>query len=142
MPEPGGTYRWVWRNDRDGSELGMSGVYHELLRSIAANAVCATLAVVIRLPPTCAGATRAISHAATQNLQDRIKRAVDAAILPVMAKYHIPGIAVGVTFKGKPYVFSYGVASTETHQRVTHDTLFEIGSVTKTFTATLATMRN
>jgi beta-lactamase class C len=55
-----------------------------------------------------------------------------------MAKYSIPGMAVGITVGGKPYVFSYGVASTETRQPVTRDTLFEIGSLTKTFTATLA----
>ncbi len=71
-------------------------------------------------------------------LADRIKNAVDAAIRPVMAKDRIPGMAVGITVAGKTYVFSYGVASTETGQPVTRDTLFEIGSVTKTFTATLA----
>jgi beta-lactamase class C len=56
----------------------------------------------------------------------------------VIAKYSIPGVAVGITVAGKPYVFCYGVASTLTRQPVTRDTLFEIGSVTKTFTATLA----
>jgi beta-lactamase class C len=82
-------------------------------------------------------ATTAVGHAA-DDLQHRIKSAVDLAIRPVMAKYSIPGVAVGITVAGKPYVFSYGVASTETRQPVTRDTLFEIGSVTKTFTATLA----
>jgi beta-lactamase class C len=84
---------------------------------------------------TCA--TTAVCHAA-DDLQHRIKSAVDTAIRPVMAKYRIPGVAVGITVAGKPYVFSYGVASTETRKPVTRDTLFEIGSVTKTFTATLA----
>ena len=63
---------------------------------------------------------------------------MDAAIQPVMAKYSIPGMAVGVTIAGKPYVFCYGVASRQTGRPVTPGTLFEIGSVTKTFTATLA----
>src|SRR5712671_1976153 len=75
---------------------------------------------------------------AADDLRLRIKSAVDMAIRPVMAKYSIPGVAVGITVAGKHYVFSYGVASTETRQPVTRDTLFEIGSVTKTFTATLA----
>jgi beta-lactamase class C len=79
----------------------------------------------------------AVSRAAG-DLQQRIKSAVDTAIRPTMAKYSIPGVAVGITAAGKAYFFSYGVASTETHRPVTRDTLFEIGSITKTFTATLA----
>ncbi len=63
---------------------------------------------------------------------------MDAAIRSVMAKDRIPGMAVGITVAGKTYVFSYGVASMETGQPVTRNTLFEIGSITKTFTATLA----
>jgi beta-lactamase class C len=55
-----------------------------------------------------------------------------------MAKYEVPGMAVGVTVAGKSYVFTYGVASTNTRQPVTRETLFEIGSISKTFTATLA----
>jgi beta-lactamase class C len=82
-------------------------------------------------------ATIAISHTADEP-QNRIETAVDMAIPPVMAKYNIPGMAVGIIVAGKPAVFSYGLASTETRQPVTHDTLFELGSITKTFTATLA----
>lgn len=82
-------------------------------------------------------ATTAVGHAA-DDLEHRINSAVDMAIQPVMANYKIPGVAVGVIVAGKPYVFSYGVASTETRRPVTRETLFEIGSITKTFTATLA----
>jgi beta-lactamase class C len=78
-----------------------------------------------------------ISRAA-DDAQERIKPAVDAAIQPVMAKYHIAGMAVGVISEGKPYVFNYGVASRESGQPVTRNTLFELGSVSKTLTATLA----
>ena len=82
-------------------------------------------------------ATVAMGHAA-DDLQHRIQAEVDAAIRPVMEKYDIPGVAVGITVAGETYVFCYGVASTESRQPVTRDTLFEIGSVTKTLTATLA----
>ncbi len=82
-------------------------------------------------------ATVAMGHAA-DDLQHRIQAEVDAAIRPVMEKYDIPGVAVGITVAGETYVFCYGVASTESRQPVTRNTLFEIGSVTKTLTATLA----
>jgi beta-lactamase class C len=55
-----------------------------------------------------------------------------------MEKYSIPGMAVGLIFGGNLYVLNYGVASKETRKPVTHDTLFELGSISKTFTATLA----
>jgi beta-lactamase class C len=78
-----------------------------------------------------------VSHAA-DDAQNQIKTTVDAAIQPLMAKYRIAGMAVGVIVEGKPYVLDYGVASTQTGKPVTHDTLFELGSISKTFTATLA----
>lgn len=57
---------------------------------------------------------------------------------PLMKEYAIPGLAVGVITPNGEQVFTFGVASRETRQPVTADTLFEIGSVSKTFTATLA----
>jgi beta-lactamase class C len=69
---------------------------------------------------------------------DSVRKIVDATIPPLMAKDGIPGMAVGVTVAGKSYVFNYGVASKKPRTAVTDDTLFEIGSFSKTFTATLA----
>lgn len=63
---------------------------------------------------------------------------VGAAIRPAMLKYNIPGMAVGVTDGGRSLVINYGIASTKTGRPVTDDTLFELGSVSKTLTATLA----
>jgi len=81
-------------------------------------------------------ATSAVSHASTA--PDTIRQTVDNAIQPVMEKYRVPGMAVGIIADGTSYVFNYGVASTETGKAVSRDTLFELGSVSKTFTATLA----
>ncbi len=70
----------------------------------------------------------------------RVKAVVDAAVGPVMSKDAIPGMSVGLVIDGKPYVLNYGVASIETNAPVTNDTLFELGSISKTFTATLASL--
>jgi beta-lactamase class C len=70
--------------------------------------------------------------------QGELDRIVDEAIKPVMEEHDIPGMAVAVTVEGKRHFFNYGVASKESGQKVGEDTLFEIGSIGKTFTATLA----
>ncbi|WP_342214960.1 class C beta-lactamase [Pseudomonas sp. TH41] len=69
---------------------------------------------------------------------EQVEAAVKAAVVPVMQQQHIPGIAVAITLNGRQHYFNYGVASKQNGKAVTEDTLFEIGSVSKTFTATLA----
>lgn len=76
---------------------------------------------------------------AEENVAHKVKAVVDTAIQPVMQEHTIPGMAVAVTLNGEQFYFNYGVASKESGQQVTDDTIFEIGSVSKTFTATLAT---
>ncbi|HKU00125.1 MAG TPA: class C beta-lactamase [Paraburkholderia sp.] len=77
--------------------------------------------------------------AATANAaQPNVKAAVDAAIAPLQAKYGIPGVAVGITVDGKHAFYNYGVASKASNAAVDDQTLFEVGSFTKTVTATLA----
>lgn len=70
--------------------------------------------------------------------QDTTRNVVGGIIRPIMAKYRIPGMEVGIVAGGKSRVFDYGVASIATGKPVTKDTLFELGSVSKTLTATLA----
>ncbi len=67
-----------------------------------------------------------------------IQAVVSQIVRPLMVANGIPGMAVGVTTGGRHYVFTYGVASKTTGKPVEPTTLFEIGSITKTFTATLA----
>jgi beta-lactamase class C len=69
--------------------------------------------------------------------REPVRHAVDEAIGAMMRHDQIPGVAVGVIVDGKPMVFNYGLASLETRRPVTGATLFELGSVSKTFTATL-----
>ncbi len=67
-----------------------------------------------------------------------LQQVVDEAIAPIQQQYGVPGIAVGVTTGGKHAFYNYGVASKDALNPVTRHTLFEIGSLSKTFTATLA----
>lgn len=68
----------------------------------------------------------------------RVRTAVDPVVHSMMARYAISGMAIAVTLEGQAYVMNFGVASKATGEPVTHDTLFEIGSLSKTLTATLA----
>lgn len=65
---------------------------------------------------------------------------VDDVIEPLMKAEGITGMAVAVYTHGQAHYFSYGVASKRERTPVTADTLFEIGSLSKTYTATLAAL--
>ncbi|MFZ6044571.1 class C beta-lactamase [Pseudomonas sp. CR3202] len=84
-------------------------------------------------------ATSLGSHAMATGDQGRMDATVQQAAEEVMRQYGIPGLAIAVTVKGERYFYNYGVASRATHQAITRDTLFEVGSVSKTLNVTLAT---
>ncbi|PTT39201.1 class C beta-lactamase [Chryseobacterium sp. HMWF028] len=65
---------------------------------------------------------------------------LDALVKPVMEKNEIPGLSIAITIDGKHTFFNYGLASKADQIKVTNKTLFELGSVSKTFTATLASL--
>jgi CubicO group peptidase (beta-lactamase class C family) len=57
-----------------------------------------------------------------------------------MARLDVPGVAVGVTHDGVHYAEGFGVTNVDHPLAVTPDTQFQIGSTSKTFTATVAMM--
>ncbi|PIA67383.1 class C beta-lactamase [Ectopseudomonas toyotomiensis] len=73
----------------------------------------------------------------SQSASAELNQAVDAAVKPVMQTYAIPGMAIAISHKGQQHFFEYGVASRESGQAVDRHTLFELGSISKLFTATL-----
>lgn len=68
-----------------------------------------------------------------------IDAVVQEAAKAVMQQYAIAGLAIAISHNGKQQFYNVGVASKDTQQPVTADTLFEVGSISKLFTATLAT---
>jgi len=61
---------------------------------------------------------------------------LDAKIDAGMKAYAIPGVAVAVWVGGQEYVKGYGVTNVDHPSPVDGDTVFRIGSTTKTFTGT------
>lgn len=73
----------------------------------------------------------------SQSAFAELNQAVDAAVKPMMQAYAIPGMAIAISHKGQSHFFGYGVASRESSKAVDRHTLFELGSISKLFTATL-----
>ncbi|WP_438800893.1 class C beta-lactamase [Achromobacter pestifer] len=70
--------------------------------------------------------------------QAETDRAIDEAAQAVMREHGIAGLSIAVTRNGAQRFYNYGVASRETGKPAGSDTLYEIGSISKTYTATLA----
>ncbi len=66
-----------------------------------------------------------------------VERIVRAAVEPVMASNAIPGMAVVVLEGGRRHHLEFGMDAPEGGKPVDQNTLFELGSVSKVFTATL-----
>lgn len=65
-----------------------------------------------------------------------IKKLVDQNFKPLLDKYDVPGMAVGVIQNNKKYEMYYGLQSVQDKKAVSSSTIFELGSVSKLFTAT------
>jgi CubicO group peptidase (beta-lactamase class C family) len=67
-------------------------------------------------------------------------KTISAHIQKDMKRLKVPGVAIGIYHKGKEWTDGFGVTSIEHPLPVTADTLFQTGSISKTFTGTLIMM--
>lgn len=72
------------------------------------------------------------------NSNDTLKNEVDKQAKLLMEEHNIPGMAFGVIIDGKSHFYNYGLADKKAKIPVSEKTIFEIGSISKTFAATLA----
>jgi CubicO group peptidase (beta-lactamase class C family) len=64
------------------------------------------------------------------------EKRIDTYINALIADQHIPGYSIAVTSEGSLiYANSYGFSDIKLKEKVTNQTLFQIGSITKSFTA-------
>jgi CubicO group peptidase (beta-lactamase class C family) len=68
---------------------------------------------------------------------DEVGNWLSANLSGLLAKYKVPGAAVGVYSGGQVVDFAAGVLSHATGVEATPDSVFQIGSITKTWTGTL-----
>jgi len=64
-------------------------------------------------------------------------KTISARIQKEMKRLHVPGVSIGIYHKGKEWTAGFGITSIENPLPVTPDTLFQVGSITKTFTGAL-----
>ena len=82
--------------------------------------------------------TSFVTFAKTElTVSSQLKSVVDECAKGLMNEYDIQGLAVAVTIDGKRYFYNYGFADESKGSLVTNDTIFELGSISKTFAATL-----
>ena len=73
----------------------------------------------------------------TSHIKDPIFTKIAQKVVSEMKRLQVPGVAIGIWHKSKEYAEGFGVTSVEHPLPVTADTLFQTGSISKTFTGTV-----
>jgi CubicO group peptidase (beta-lactamase class C family) len=96
----------------------------------------ATTSALTTAATTTVASTSVATTTSTIALNSLAPADLDAYILKLMADYNIPGLGLGLVQNGKvSYVKGYGLRDATTKAPVTENTLFAIGSTTKSFIA-------
>lgn len=69
-----------------------------------------------------------------------LKAAVTQQVSQLMQQHQLPGMAIAVLWQGNTYHYSFGLADLASKTAVTPDTLFELGSISKTYAGVLGAM--
>ena len=73
----------------------------------------------------------------TSHIKDKNFKKIARKIVSEMKRLKVPGVSIGIWHKGKEYAEGFGITSVEHPLPVTADTLFQTGSISKTFTGTM-----
>jgi CubicO group peptidase (beta-lactamase class C family) len=73
----------------------------------------------------------------TSHIKDRTFKKIARKIVSEMKRLQVPGVAIGIWHQGKEFAEGFGITSVEHPLPVTADTLFQTGSISKTFTGTI-----
>jgi len=77
------------------------------------------------------------TNPAYSHSENRLFQTLSDTIQAEMQRLQVPGVALGVYADGQQMVRGFGVTSVDNPLPVTEDSLFQIGSITKTFLTTL-----
>src|SRR5829696_10092664 len=80
------------------------------------------------------------TNTSLNSIKDSKFKKISQKIVSEMKRLRVPGVAIGMYHKGKEFEAGFGVTSLEHPLPVTADTLFQTGSISKTFTGTLLMM--
>src|SRR5580658_10634149 len=70
--------------------------------------------------------------------EEELFNAICDRVPDAMTRHKVPGVALGITCDGRDFARGFGITSVNHPLPVDEETLFQIGSTTKTFTATAA----
>jgi CubicO group peptidase (beta-lactamase class C family) len=104
-----------------------------LTASLAASALATTAPLFNRSPLSVLASP---ATPTSESDPDALFQELSAVVTRRMAELQVPGVAVGVIADGKEYTAGFGVTSLDHPLPVDANTLFQIGSTGKTYTAT------